>query len=88
MPDYDTPDTDAPREEVLYVEDDDDFERLVDEYFAGIYSDLNEMGVPEDRMPATLQVLSHIMDCIDESRLRAWMQAYAAAEGKIEPPQP
>jgi len=77
------PDTE---EEVVYIEDD-DLERLVDDYFAGIYTDLGEMGVPEDRMPTSLQVLSHVMDCIDESRLKAWMEAYAAAEGKAEPPQ-
>jgi len=68
-----------PDEDVEY-EDDDDFERLVDGYFSEIYSDLSERGVPEDRMPTTLQTLSHVMESIDEARLKAWIEAYAGVE--------
>ena len=53
---------------------------LVDQYFNSIYGSLKEMGVPEDRLPTTVQVLSHVMECCDHSRLDAWMRAYAAAE--------
>lgn len=63
---------------------DDDFEQLIDSYFMEIYSELSDRGVPEDRMPTTLQVLSHVMECVDESRLKAWMTAYAGVEGKAE----
>jgi hypothetical protein len=53
---------------------------LVDQYFNSVYSALKEMGVPDDRLPTTVQVLSHVMECCDQSRLDAWMRAYAAAE--------
>jgi len=53
---------------------------LVDGYFADIYAALNGYGVPEDRMPTTVQILSHVMECVDEARLDAWIQAYAVAE--------
>lgn len=69
---------------IEYIEDEEDFERLVDHYFADIYSELSERGVPEDRQPTTLQVLSHVMECVDETRLKAWLEAYAACEGKAE----
>ena len=68
-----------PDEEVEY-EDEDDFERLVDGYFTEIYSDLSERGVPEDRMPTTLQVLSHVMESVDSARLTAWVEAYSNVE--------
>jgi len=53
---------------------------LVDQYFNSIYEQLKERGVPEDRLPTTVQVLSHVMECCDNMRLEAWMRAYAAAE--------
>ena len=71
-------------DDVEYIDDDEDFESLVDDYFKDIYSDLSDRGVPEDRQPTTLQVLSHIMESVDESRLRVWMEAYAMCEGKAE----
>ena len=57
---------------------------LVDQYFNAIYGALKEMGVPDDRLPTTVQVLSHVMECCDQSRLDAWMRAYAAAESPVE----
>jgi len=66
-----------------YIEED-DFESMVDAYFTEIYSELSERGVEEDRQPTTLQVLSHVMECVDEARLKAWMAAYAGVEGKVK----
>ena len=67
-------------EDLEFADDEDDFERLVDNYFTEIYSDLSERGVPEDRMPTTLQVLSHVMESVDEARLKTWIEAYSNVE--------
>jgi hypothetical protein len=54
-------------------------ERLLDP----IYKGLTERGVPDERLPTIVQVISHLLDFADETRLNAWMQSYAAAEGEV-----
>lgn len=61
------------------------FEDQIDAYFAPIYSKLESLGVPDDRMPTILQVLSHVMECVDQDVLDTWVAAYARVEGRHKP---
>lgn len=57
-------------------------ERL-SEYFGKFYDYLTEQGVPEDRLPNPWQVLSHVLDCVDQEKLSGWLDAYSAIEGGL-----
>jgi len=63
-------------------QDKDDFESEVDTYFTPYYHRLREFGVPENRMPTALHMLSHIIAAVDDDEFKKWMQAYAAVEGE------
>ena len=54
-------------------------ERLLDPF----YEKLIRMGIANERLPTVVQLVSHLVDFVDQSRLEAWLNAYAAAEGDI-----
>lgn len=68
--------------EVVEIEVDDI--ELVDAYFEPIYDRLKEMGVPEDRMPTTVQIVSHLMELVPDEYLMRWLEAYAVAESPLQ----
>ncbi len=69
-------------QEEVEVVDIDDIE-LVDEYFVPIYTKLGEMGVSPDRLPTTVQIVSHLMELVPEEYLDTWLEAYARAEAPL-----
>jgi hypothetical protein len=62
--------------------EEDDFETEVDAYFEPYYDNLRDKGVPENRLPTALHLLSHILDSVDMEIFGAWMESYAATERK------
>lgn len=58
------------------------FEEQTDRLLLPIYEELASKGVPEERMPTAILVVSHLVDYVDPHKLKAWIKAYAAAEGR------
>lgn len=62
--------------------DDENTARLA-EFFEDIYEYLVEQDVPTDRLPSPWHVLSHVVGCLDEERMRHWLEAYVGLEGVV-----
>jgi len=39
-----------------------------------------EAGLPYYRLPAPEQIISHLIECVDEKKLNAWIDAYVKLE--------
>ena len=47
-----------------------------------IHDRLVAKGVPEYRLPSNTALASHVLDWVDDNKVNAWIDAFAAAEGK------